>query len=79
MTYYFDTDTLARTNRFDLPIDTNQSFWDWLIELGNNGIVRIPEKVYEELGTADDILSNWINEYKRSRVGDRRKMIGPSN
>lgn len=37
-----------------------QSYWDVLNDLGNQGIIFIPEMVYEEITRTDDDLSEWL-------------------
>ena len=64
MIYYFDTNILVTAARLDFPFETNQQFWDWLVELGGQDIVRIPEMVYDELGQGDDSLAVWANNNK---------------
>lgn len=37
-----------------------KSYWDVLNDLGNQGIIFIPEMVYEEITRTDDDLSEWL-------------------
>ncbi len=40
------------------------SYWDVLNELGRNGIIFIPELVYEEITRTEDELSAWLKKSK---------------
>jgi hypothetical protein len=64
MTYYFDTNILVTAARYDFPIEPNQAFWGWLVELGKAGIIRIPEMVYGEIGQGKDSLAVWAKEHR---------------
>jgi hypothetical protein len=60
--YLFDADSLILANRHDFPIQTDPgTFWGFLENMGNQGQIRIPEAVFDEIGRRDDDLSNWLS------------------
>jgi hypothetical protein len=64
--YLLDANVLIDANRDYYSIDRVPEFWEWLIESGRNGVVKIPIEVYEEIkeGNDDDILAVWAkNDY----------------
>jgi len=60
--YLFDADSLILANRHDFPIDRDPgTFWRFLEDMGNQGQIRIPEAVIDEIGRHDDSLSAWLS------------------
>ena len=60
--YLFDADSLILANRHDFPIDNNPgTFWEFLEDMGNQGQIRIPETVFDEIVRRDDALSRWLS------------------
>jgi len=60
--YLFDADSLILANRHDFPIDRDPgTFWRFLEDMGNQGQIRIPEAVIDEIGRRDDSLSGWLS------------------
>jgi len=60
--YLFDADSLILANRHDFPIDKDPgTFWRFLEDMGNQGQIRIPEAVFDEIGRRDDSLNKWLS------------------
>lgn len=66
MQHIIDTNVLAKANRLDFPFHRGLRFWDWLVDLGNQGFIVIPEKVYEEIGKGTDELPSWLHDNRKS-------------
>ena len=64
MIYYFDTNTLITAHRFDFLLSDAPDFWAWLLRQGQDGIIKFPESVIEEIGRNGDPLSDWIEKYR---------------
>jgi len=64
MMYIFDTCILVNANRVQFPISTNNLFWDWLVDCGKQGKIKIPESVFDEIGEGNDGLAQWIKQNK---------------
>jgi hypothetical protein len=63
--YILDANVFILANRHDFPIDTNPgTFWDLVEKLGNQGELRVPETVFEELSRKEDIVKEWILKRK---------------
>lgn len=69
MLYLLDANVLIDANRDYYSISRVPEFWDWLVELGRNGTVKIPIEVYEEIkegkikdGKNVDLLALWARE-----------------
>lgn len=59
MLYLLDANVLIDANRDYYPIERVPEFWNWLIYMGNNGKVKIPIEVYEEIKEGNDSLAKW--------------------
>ena len=51
MLYLLDANVLIDANRDYYPIARVPEFWDWLLEMGRLGRIRIPLEIYEEVIT----------------------------
>ena len=49
--YLLDANVLIDANRDYYPIARVPEFWDWLLEMGRLGRIRIPLEIYEEVIT----------------------------
>lgn len=58
--YYLDSNVLIQAWQKYYSPNYCQSYWDVLNDLGNQGIIFIPEMVYEEITRTDDDLSEWL-------------------
>ena len=47
--YLLDANVLIDANRDYYPIERVPEFWDWLVEMGELGRVKIPLEIYEEI------------------------------
>jgi len=60
--YLFDADSLILANRHDFPIEKDPgTFWGFLEDMGNQGQIRVPEAVFDEIKVRDDSLSAWLS------------------
>jgi hypothetical protein len=67
MLYILDANVLIDANRDYYPRDRVPEFWEWLVEMGAQGLVKIPIEVYEEIKDGTDDLAAWA---KQSDVRD---------
>lgn len=63
MLYLLDANVLIDANRDYYPVDRVPEFWEWLAVRAEEGRVRVPREVLEEVmaGRADD-LTRWVND-----------------
>ena len=57
-----DANVLIDANRDYYPMDRVPEFWDWLAAMGQRGLVKVPQEVYEKVTQANDALSRWLKE-----------------
>ena len=62
--FIIDSNILIEAKRVHFPLAPKHPFWDWLVELGERGEIKIPEAVYKELEVGKDELSEWLENHK---------------
>lgn len=62
MLYLLDANVLIDSNRDYYPIERVPEFWEWLAYVGEQGFVKIPIEVYEEIKVGHDSLATWVKE-----------------
>lgn len=62
MTYLLDANVLIIANRQYYAIDRVPDFWDWLIEKGQSGDIKIAEEVFDEFAGGSDALADWASD-----------------
>ena len=62
MLYLLDANVLIDANRDYYPLERVPEFWEWLENAGENGHVKIPVEVYEEIRDGKDDLANWAKQ-----------------
>ena len=63
MLYLLDANILITAHRSYYPIDQVPEFWSWLRHRGENGHIKIPIEVFEEIRAGrkeNDLLLDWI-------------------
>ncbi len=60
MIYLFDANTLIQAKNEYYPLEHIPQFWDWMVEQGNAGRIKIPFEVFDEIAAFQDDLSDWI-------------------
>ena len=64
MRYLLDANVLIDANRDYYPIERVPQFWRWLVKMGEEGKIKIPIEVYEEITSSsdkDDPLKSWAS------------------
>ena len=70
MLYFLDANVLIDANRDYYPIERVPEFWDWLVEMGELGRVKIPLEIYEEIvlplppPSRMDMLVDWLTNHR---------------
>ena len=62
MLYLLDANVLIDANRDYYPIERGPECWEWLENAGENGHVKIPLEVYEEVSDGNDELAQWAKQ-----------------
>lgn len=60
--FLLDSNFFITAHRFHYPFDVVPSFWARVQELANQGLIGSIDKVANEIGHGNDVLSNWIND-----------------
>lgn len=61
--YLLDANVLIDANRDYYPIDRVPEFWDWLADIGRQGLVKLPLEIYEEvIAGREDRLTLWLKD-----------------
>ena len=64
MLYLLDANVPIDANRDYYPIERVPEFWEWLVEMGELGRVKIPIEIYEEIilppPSRADVLVDWL-------------------
>jgi Domain of unknown function (DUF4411) len=60
--YLFDANTLIQAKNEYYPLEHIPQFWDWLVEQGTAGLVKIPYEIFDEIAAYTDDLSDWITQ-----------------
>ena len=62
MLYLLDANVLIDANRDYYPIERVPEFWTWLLAVGENGNVKVPLEMYEEISDGSDTLATWAKQ-----------------
>ena len=70
--YLLDANVVIDANRDYYPLNRVPEFWDWLLEMAEHGIVKIPQEIYEEVvlptPTRADPLVDWLKSHHGTLV-----------
>ena len=50
MLYLLDANILIDANQYYYPIERIPEFWEWLVEKGTTGVLKVPQEIYDEIG-----------------------------
>ena len=62
MIYLLDANVLIDANRDYYRIGSVDEFWEWLVHHGEQGSIKIPIEIYEEIKGGTDDLASWAKE-----------------
>jgi hypothetical protein len=66
MAHLLDANTLITARDSYYPLDGVPEFWEWLQYQGEQGAVKIPLEIYEEIKEGpdgqEDLLFNWLQD-----------------
>jgi hypothetical protein len=60
--YLLDANALIDANQDFYPIDRIPGFWIWLVKMGNEGRVKIPSEIYDEVAPFKGPLPTWMRQ-----------------
>lgn len=62
MIYLLDASTLITAHNTYYAMHRVPEFWQWLRYHGNEGAIKIPTEIYEEVEDGNDALADWMAE-----------------
>lgn len=66
MLYLLDASVLITAHSLYYPIDAVPEYWEWLVHIGNQGQVKMPFEIYEEVKEGPDgekdLLFAWLQQ-----------------
>ena len=62
MLHLLDANVLITANRDYYPLNRVPEFWEWLVHHGNEGSVKMPIEIVEEIRDGTDALARWLSE-----------------
>ncbi len=57
-----DADVLIRAHEDFYPIDRIPPFWDWLLQMAAQGVIKMPEENYSEVAPFRGLLPEWLRQ-----------------
>lgn len=60
--YLLDANTLIDANRDYYGLGQVDEYWEWLVHFGEQGRIKIPVEIYEELKAGSDALAAWARQ-----------------
>lgn len=64
MLYLLDANVLIDANRDYYPITRVPEFWEWLLHVTEQALVKMPAEICHEILKGDDDLKHWLNNHK---------------
>lgn len=59
--YLIDANVLMDAHATFYPVDRIPQFWDWLVEQGTAGLIKIPYEIHQEFDGGKGLHVDWIN------------------
>jgi hypothetical protein len=58
--FLIDANVLITAKNTYYPLEHIPQFWDWLINKGYEGEIKMPREIYDEVANYSDDLADWI-------------------
>lgn len=69
-----DANVLIDANRDYYPIERVPEFWEWLADLGEWGLTKVPPEIYDEVvnppPARQDVVVEWLKEHRNALLLD---------
>jgi hypothetical protein len=59
--HLLDANVLITANHLYYPLERVPEFWEWLVQMGIDGQVKMPIEMVEEIRQGTDDLSGWLS------------------
>lgn len=77
MRYLLDSNVLIDADRDYYPIDRVPEFWEWMLHLATQDLLKVPVEAFEEVTDGKGQLVRWIKEHKAVLVEETELEAGP--
>lgn len=68
MLYLLDANVLIRAHEDYYGIDQVPQFWDWLLKVATDGVVKMPFEIHDEIAVSSGMLKDWITAAEVKQV-----------
>jgi Domain of unknown function (DUF4411) len=65
--YLLDANVLIRAHEDYYPVDRIPQFWNWLLEMAEKSVIKVPRVIFDEVTPPPGPLADWV---KRKDVRD---------
>ena len=76
MLYLLDANVLITANRTYYQIERVPEYWAWLVNCGNQGQVKVPQEMYDEINKGNDDLKRWLRNNRDALLFDEEVDAG---
>jgi len=66
--YLLDANVLIRAHEDYYGIDQVPQFWDWLLKVATDGVVKMPFEIHDEIAVSSGMLKDWITAAEVKQV-----------
>lgn len=70
MLYLLDANVLIDAERDYYSPDQVPEFWEWLVYVSEQGLVKVPYEIYMEISQGNDELSHWTKRFRQQILLD---------
>ena len=70
MLYLLDANVLIDARRDYYPPDRVPQFWQWLVDMGTRGQIRVPKEIFDDIARGKDELVDWLRLNRHTLVLD---------
>jgi hypothetical protein len=63
--HLLDANVLITANNAYYPLDRVAEFWEWLLQKGEGGQIKMPVEMIEEIVEGNDVLAAWLSDKAR--------------
>ena len=60
--YLIDANVLIEAHTTFYPVDRIPQFWDWLVDQGAAGLIKMPCEIHQEFDGGHGLHVDWIND-----------------
>ncbi|MRU15816.1 DUF4411 family protein [Roseovarius sp. A21] len=60
--YLIDANVLITAKNLYYPLDRIPQFWEWLIDMGEAGNIKMPREIHDEICERDNPLGDWARD-----------------